>query len=88
MQVFIPYPSPIATACVLDAKRLNKQLVECAQILDAIDGKSQAWKNHPVTKMYTPHREWLDRYRICLRHFINGETAMAEWWSNHAELVR
>lgn len=90
MQVFVPYPSPIDTARAMsnDKLRLRKQVTECCQILDAIDGKSQAWKNHPVTKMYAPFREWLDRYRICLRHFINGDINHAGWWSRHADLVR
>jgi len=88
MQVFVPYAEPILTATVLDKKRMNKQVVECCQILDAIDGKSKSWKNHPVTKMYTPYREWLDRYRICLRYFIENNYEQSKWWSDHADLIR
>jgi hypothetical protein len=72
----------------MDEKRLNKQIIECQQILDAIDGKSDAWKNHPVTKMYTPYREWLDRYKICLKKYQEGDMDTATWWSNHANLIR
>jgi hypothetical protein len=38
MQVFI-IGTPLETAKVLDNKRLNKQIIECGQILDAINGK-------------------------------------------------
>lgn len=44
MQVFTPYPSPLATAKAMinDPRRYSKQIIECQQILDAISGKSQA----------------------------------------------
>lgn len=38
MQVFI-VGSPIETAMALDKKRLNKQIIETRQIIDAICGK-------------------------------------------------
>lgn len=47
MQIFIT-GSPLETAEALDARRLNKQIIECRQILAAIDGTSKAWSNHPV----------------------------------------
>lgn len=73
MQVFVPYKEPLKCAETLwsDQKRYNKQIIECRQIIDAIDGKL-AWKNHPVTLMYKPYREWLSYYMECLisyRHF-------------------
>ena len=88
MQVFVPYAEPIEVAQTLDARRLHRQIVECCQILDAIDGKTDGWKNHPVIKMYAPYREWLDRYRLCLREWWAGEDASARWWSHHADNVR
>ena len=39
MQVFI-IGTPFETAKSLDKKRLNKQIIECKQILKAIDGES------------------------------------------------
>ena len=36
MQIFIPYPSPIDVAKCLDPRRLNKQILECDQIMKAI----------------------------------------------------
>lgn len=40
MQVFTPYPEPFKTADCLDSRRLNKQIIECRQILAAIKGES------------------------------------------------
>jgi hypothetical protein len=37
MQVFI-VGSPLETAKALDNRRLNKQIIECQQILDALNG--------------------------------------------------
>lgn len=88
MQVFVPYPTPFDVARCLDAKRLLKQIIEAKQILDAIDGSSDAWKNHPVTKMYAPFREWLDRYYLCLKHYSEGDVAQSKWWSRHADPIR
>lgn len=66
MNVFVPYPQVLNIAKCLDAKRLNKQIVEANQIIDAIEGTSKAWANHPVVLMYTPHKEWLSYYCKCL----------------------
>lgn len=66
MNVFLPYQSPIECAKALYGdKRFNKQILECRQILDAIDGK-KAWKSHPCTLMYKPYRKWLSYYMDCL----------------------
>ena len=35
-----------------------------------------------------PYDEFTDRCRICFEHFLAGEEEQAQWWSNHAELVR
>lgn len=32
--------------------------------------------------------EFTDRCRICFEEFLAGNFEQAEWWSNHAELVR
>lgn len=32
--------------------------------------------------------EFSDRCRICFQYYIDGNMEQAEWWSNHAELVR
>lgn len=74
MQVFI-IGSPLETAKVLDKKRLNKQIIECQQILKAIWGKSKSWVNHPCTIQYKENETWLWYYYQTLvfyRDFLNG----------------
>lgn len=88
MQVFVPYPEPIKVAQCLDAKRLNKQVIECRQILDAIDGKGNGWFHHPVTAMYKPYREWLSYYANCLDCFHKGLYEYARAWNKSANKIR
>lgn len=71
MQVFI-IGTPFKTAQILDKRRLNKQIIECGQILDAIEGKTSAWTNHPCTIMYRNYVKWLSNYRACLLHYREG----------------
>ena len=97
MQVFVPYRTPIKCAMSLDMRRLNKQIIECRQILAAIRGEVSAWRNHPCVKMYAGHTDWLEDYTLCLeavyinRHVktedIAAEDALeeAELWSRMAE---
>lgn len=68
MQVFI-VGSPLETAQALDKRRLNKQIVECKQILDALDG-AKAWSNHPCVLQYRGHKEWLRLYKHFLESFV------------------
>lgn len=70
MNVFIPYPSPLEVAKTMwaDQRRYNKAIIECKQILAAIDG-AKAWRNHPVCLMYKKHREWLYDYMMCFSFY-------------------
>jgi hypothetical protein len=52
MQTFLPYPDFVASAEVLDYRRLGKQVTECRQILDALHEVTKGWVNHPVTHMW------------------------------------
>ena len=70
MQVFI-VESPLMTALILDKKRLNKQIIECNQILDALRG-AKAWSNHPCVLQYRGHRVWLKYYKRCLECYVEG----------------
>lgn len=88
MQVFTPYPEPIKVAQCLDAKRLNKQVIECHQILAAIDGTGKGWFNHPVVKMYKPYREWLFYYMNCLECYREGLMMYAQDWDEWANEKR
>lgn len=86
MQVFVPFKEPLKTAQCLDKKRLNKQIIECNQLIKAITGESKAWINHPVTKMYS-HPELLKymRYYVqCLKYYKDGQIEMADNYSRMA----
>ena len=70
MQTFLPYPDFAKSAACLDRMRLGKQRVECLQILNALTGKSEGWKNHPAVKMWKGYEKWLAKY---------GLTICTEW---------
>ena len=87
MQVFI-IGTPLETAMALDKKRLNKQILECQQIINALKGESEAWKNHPCTLQYSNPVNlywWLINYMDCLICYQNGFMKSAEYHSNLAE---
>lgn len=76
MNVFI-IGSPFETARALDMRRLNKQIIECQQILDALNGK-KAWSHHPCTLQYKGYERWLMNYMACLLRYKCGEYGRAE----------
>lgn len=82
MQVFI-IGSPLETAKALDKRRLNKQIIECRQILDALNG-AKAWSNHPCVLQYKEHKEWLIAYMHCLEAFYNKDIHKARIWNLYA----
>lgn len=83
MQVFI-VGTPYETADVLDVKRLNKQIIENRQIMDAILGTGKGWFNHPVVKSYKNHFQWLYHYNLCLFWYQRGCKDMAKKMSEQA----
>lgn len=58
------------SAKVLDKRRLGKQRVEARQIIDAIEGVTAGWVNHPAT------RSWKD-HLPALKYYFN--TIVTEW---------
>lgn len=88
MQIFIPYPSPIEVAKCLDPKRLNKQIIECDQIIKAIKGETKAWANHPIVKMYAGHLRWVMLYRACLDSYKDDCLDVAKSLSAGADMIR
>ena len=76
MQVFI-VGSPLVTAMALDKRRLNKQIIECRQILDALNG-AKAWSNHPCVLQYRGYEKWLMNYMGCLIRYQAGQPTMAK----------
>lgn len=81
MQTFLPDQSFVRSMEFLDQKRLGKQRVEAAQILEILlqkpilprreislvplDITSIAWKSHPAVLMWSGHEEWLKLYFAC-----------------------
>lgn len=61
MQTFLPYPSYRRSAECLDRQRLNKQRVECKQILTAIRNPDYGWQNHPAVNQWRGYE-----YQLCL----------------------
>ena len=87
MNVFI-IGTPLETAKKLDKRRLNKQIIECGQILKAIVGDTKAWANHPCTLQYSNPKNvywWLLNYMDCLMAYREGFIKTAEYHSNLAE---
>lgn len=74
MQTFMPLPSFVESAAVLDNRRLGKQRVECKQILRALGiqiGEPASrpltgWVNHPATRMWREYESALVTYAICV----------------------
>lgn len=62
MQTFLPSKNFLTSAQMLDSKRLNKQILECFQILNVLSGNSIGWKNHPAVKMWKNHEKALHLY--------------------------
>lgn len=87
MQVFI-IGSPFETAEALDSKRLHKQIVEVRQIIQAILGKTDAWANHPCTRMYRGCLLWLRFYCACLDAYKQGYYDFSKDFSADADKHR
>ncbi|KXK60692.1 cytoplasmic protein [Micromonospora rosaria] len=64
MQTFLPYPDFLASARVLDQKRLGKQRVEAIQVLRGLTRPGYGWRNHPAVKMWAGYEEALVRYGL------------------------
>ena len=87
MQVFI-IGSVIETAQVLDKRRLNKQIIECRQIIASLNNESVYWKNHPCVLQYKYHKEWLNDYMRCLVYYQCGNIDWAEKMSDICEWTK
>lgn len=66
MQTFLPYPNFESSAKVLDNARLNKQIVECQQILMVLHGDAEGHKNHPVMDMWRDDTQCLCYYGLVM----------------------
>lgn len=66
MQTFLPSIYFEETASILDSKRLNKQILECYQILNVLSGQSLGWRNHPAVLMWKNHEHTLCVYAYAM----------------------
>ena len=87
MNVFI-VGSAFCTAGDLDKRRLYKQIVECTQMLNALNGETKAWRNHPCTLQYQDHKAWLIEYQECLKAVYTKQFAKALFHSEVADEIR
>lgn len=83
MQIFIT-GTPFETARDLDPRRLNKQIIETEQIINAILGIGKGWFNHPVVKMYKNDVNFLMSYLCCLDAYRKGDLIKALQFSDGA----
>lgn len=85
MQTFLPHADFELSARVLDSRRLNKQRVECKQIVKALTGPEYGWQNHPAVKMWRGHLGSLIYYalevcRECDRRGIADNVDQKAWF--------
>jgi len=66
MQTFLPSSSYLYAAQHLDNKRLNKQILECYQILKVLSTDGVAWRNHPAVLMWENHEHALHSYAMTM----------------------
>ena len=66
MQTFLPYKDFSKSAKALDNKRLNKQVLECYQILKVLHNPDPhaGWRNHPAVKMWRGYEGSLHKYTL------------------------
>lgn len=80
MQTFLPYPSFVESARVLDQARLGKQRVETMQLLRANTVEGHGWRRHPAARMWVGYLPALTAY---------GLAVTDEWIrQGHADTVR
>lgn len=87
MQVFI-IGSVLDTAKILDKRRLNKQIIECNQILNALLNGAKAWANHPCVLQYHGHEQWLQKYMQCLQSYKDNNINDCIRLSEECELIK
>lgn len=66
MQTFLPFADLVASARVLDDRRLGKQRVETLQILRALCLEGYGWANHPAVTMWRGYTPALVSYGVAI----------------------
>jgi hypothetical protein len=88
MQTFLPYTNFKEVASELDSKRLNKQILECYQILNVLSNPSPTagWRNHPAVKMWRGYEQALFKYAMTMVSEADARSIRTE--KNVANLQR
>ena len=88
MQTFLPYKDFAEVADSLDSKRLNKQILECYQILNVLSNPSPTagWRNHPAVKMWRGFEFSLYKYAMTMVSEADARSIKTE--NNVANLER
>ena len=85
MQVFLPYSDIYKSAMVLDMQRLNKQILESDQMINAeLTNNDKFYKNHPARKMWAKNIGAHKVYRdIMLEAWYKrgGKGTRGYWWN-------
>ena len=70
MNTFLPFNSFEWSASALDSVRLNKQVLECYQLMNTLAGRSRGYQFHPCTLMWEGYTAALGQYaRACLDEY-------------------
>jgi hypothetical protein len=92
---FLPYADITKSLETLDKRRLGKQRVEAKQIIQALEGKTKGWVNHPAAKMWAGYLPLLKQYyntslqiwekrggknKLLEPMDIGGDILYPEWW--------
>jgi hypothetical protein len=73
MQTFLPHLNYAQSAASFDTRRLQKQIVECQQLLNALlNPEAKGWRNHPAAIMW----------RGCEKSLADYAEACYEEWKN------
>jgi hypothetical protein len=88
MQTFLPYQDFEEVALALDSKRLNKQILECYQILNVLSNPrpDAGWRNHPAVKMWRGYEVALFNYAMIMVSEADARSIKTE--NNVANLLR
>lgn len=80
VQTFLPMKSYRASLESLDPVRLNKQILECAQMIEAILDPARGYQNHPAVRMWRRHEKALCTYGVSACVVRDDERVV--WFNN------
>lgn len=95
MNIFLPYENNIEKSVIaLDDTRLNKQIIECLTMFNAITthkqtGEKKGYFSHPVTQFYYDNPEFIIYYGyICCLEYEYRQNKQHESYNKISSYVR